>query len=281
MVDWAQERKDSDEANIVEKYIQPCVAEFIGTTLFIATACLSTLTNPMDTGVVHPALAHGLALGALVAAFWKISGGHFNPCVSLAVFIAGGISPILLGLYLVVQLIGGLLGALLAKLLNGQGAPINNNSWAACSVGPGSSIGSALGTEIIFSSTLILVVLMVAVERHTRTGLAPMAIGFVVVAGMLGGTTISGCCLNPVRAFGPAVVWNFWEHHWIYWVGPLISALLMALTYRLVLSGRSHRWILCGEGRNVFTSKKPPPEKKKRPPSPVRITKDEPQKESS
>ncbi|XP_002937066.2 aquaporin-8 [Xenopus tropicalis] len=234
---------EKEEPSVLEKYIQPCVAELLGSTLFIFLGCLSVLVNPHNAGPLLPALVHGFTLASVISVLGNVSGGHFNPAVTLSVVICGGLTPILLVPYWVCQLSGGMLGALLAKGLADHGSFINHTG-AACMLGSGDLVARAVGVEIVLSFLLIFTVVMGAVGELSKTPLAPYSIAFVLTAAILSGGSISGSCLNPARALGPAVVANYWDYHWVYWVGPLAGALLVSLLYRFILAGRSHRLFL-------------------------------------
>ncbi|XP_053310127.1 aquaporin-8-like [Spea bombifrons] len=228
------------EPNVLEKFVQPCLVELLGSTLFFSIGCLSVLINPEGAGPLIPALAHGLTLASLISVLGNVSGGHFNPAVTLAVVISGGLTPILILPYWICQLSGGMLGALLARGLADE-ALFLNRTGAACIVHSGTSVGKAVGVEIVLSFFLIFTVLMGALGDRSKTQLAPYSVAFTVVAGILTGGSISGSCLNPARALGPAVVSGYWDYHWVYWVGPIAGALIVSIIYRFLLAGRSHR----------------------------------------
>uniref|UniRef100_A0A7M4EMN5 Aquaporin 8 n=1 Tax=Crocodylus porosus TaxID=8502 RepID=A0A7M4EMN5_CROPO len=225
--------KGGEDRTIFEKYAQPCLAELMGSTLFVAAACLSVITNPEGAGPMGPALAHGFSLGIMVAVLGKISGGHFNPAVTLAALAAGGLSPLLLLPYWLCQLSGGMLGALLAKSMVPE-AIFFNRTGGGCMVQEGCTVGMAVCAELTFSFLLLLAVLMGSLAEHSKTPLAPFCIGFALATGILVSGSISGSCLNPARAFGPALISTHWDNHWVYWIGPLTSAVLASVLYRCV-----------------------------------------------
>ncbi|XP_019398287.1 PREDICTED: aquaporin-8-like [Crocodylus porosus] len=239
----AEPGKEPEDRTIFEKYAQPCLAELMGSTLFVAAACLSVITNPEGAGPMGPALAHGFSLGIMVAVLGKISGGHFNPAVTLAALAAGGLSPLLLLPYWLCQLSGGMLGALLAKSMVPE-AIFFNRTGGGCMVQEGCTVGMAVCAELTFSFLLLLAVLMGSLAEHSKTPLAPFCIGFALATGILVSGSISGSCLNPARAFGPALISTHWDNHWVYWIGPLTSAVLASVLYRTVLAGRSRRLFL-------------------------------------
>uniref|UniRef100_A0A8C5R5W1 Aquaporin 8 n=1 Tax=Leptobrachium leishanense TaxID=445787 RepID=A0A8C5R5W1_9ANUR len=226
--------------NILEIFIQPCLVELLGTTLFISVGCLSVVMNPVGSGPLLPAFAHGFALASLISVLGNVSGGHFNPAVTLAVVLCGGLTPIFIIPYWIMQLSGGMLGALLAKGLADESSFVNRTG-AACMVDSGTSMGRAVGLEIVMSFFLIFTVMMGAVGDRSKTPLAPYSVGFTLATGILIGGSISGSCLNPARALGPAVVSSYWDYHWVYWVGPAVGAVLVSIGYRFLLAGRSHR----------------------------------------
>uniref|UniRef100_A0A674DQB1 Aquaporin 8a, tandem duplicate 1 n=1 Tax=Salmo trutta TaxID=8032 RepID=A0A674DQB1_SALTR len=193
-----------------ECYIQPCLAELLGSSLFIFVGCLSVIENTEGTGRLQPALAHGLALGIVIAVLGEISGGHFNPAVS--VFLIGGLNIILLVPYILAQMCGGMIGAGLAKVGTLYYAKVSGAAFNT--VQADTQIVPATVAEMIMTLFLTMVVCMGAVNGRTRN--------------ILAGGAVSGACMNPARAFGPAVVANYWSYHWIYWVGPMSGALLTA-----------------------------------------------------
>ncbi|CAB1338278.1 unnamed protein product, partial [Coregonus sp. 'balchen'] len=87
-----------------ERYIQPCLAEMVGCSLFIFVGCGSVIENADVPGSIQPALAHGLALASVIAVLGEISGGHFNPAVSVSVCVSGGLDVMLLGPYILSQM---------------------------------------------------------------------------------------------------------------------------------------------------------------------------------
>nr|XP_048316353.1 aquaporin-8 isoform X2 [Myodes glareolus] len=227
-----------------ERYIQPCIVELLGSALFIFIGCLSVIQNSPDTGLLQPALAHGLALGLVIATLGNISGGHFNPAVSLGVTLIGGLNVMLLLPYWIAQLFGGLIGSALAKAMSPEERFWNATGAAFAAVQEQGQVAVALGAEIILTTLLVLAVCMGAVNEKTKSPLAPFSIGLSVTVDILAGGGISGACMNPARAFGPAVMAGYWNFHWIYWLGPLLAGLLVGLLIRLFIGDEKTRLIL-------------------------------------
>ncbi|GAB0196436.1 aquaporin-8 [Grus japonensis] len=186
-----------------ELYVQPCVAELLGSALFIFIGCLSVVEDAEGAGRLQPALAHGLALGLTIAILGDISGGHFNPAVSLGVWLVGGLNMTMLIPYWVSQLCGGTIGAGLAKptIWSVDGinrAPpaqavaaseryVNASGGAFSSITADEQIPSVLVGEIVMTTFLVLVVCMGAINGKTKTPLAPFCIGFTVTVDILAG----------------------------------------------------------------------------------------------
>ncbi|XP_008847420.2 aquaporin-8 isoform X2 [Nannospalax galili] len=227
-----------------ERYVQPCVVELLGSALFIFIGCLSVIENSPDTGLLQPALAHGLALGLIIATLGNISGGHFNPAVSLSATLIGGLNVMMLLPYWISQVCGGLIGAALAKAVSPEERFWNATGAAFATVQEQGQVAGALGAEIILTILLTLAVCMGAINEKTQGPLAPFSIGFSVTVDILAGGAVSGGCMNPARAFGPAVMAGYWDFHWIYWLGPLLAGLLVGLLIRLFIGDGKTRLIL-------------------------------------
>ncbi|XP_006148348.1 aquaporin-8 [Tupaia chinensis] len=229
-----------------EQFVQPCLVELLGSALFIFIGCLSVIENGKETGLLQPALAHGLALGLIIATLGNISGGHFNPAVSMAAMIVGGLHLVMLIPYWISQLCGGMIGAALAKAVSSEERFWNASGAAFVTVQEQSQVAGAVGAEIIMTTLLTMAVCMGAINEKTQGPLAPFSIGFSVTVDILAGGAVSGACMNPARAFGPAVMANHWDFHWIYWVGPLLAGLLVGLLIRFFIGDGKTRLILKG-----------------------------------
>lgn len=169
--------------------------ELVGTALFLFTIQLSVNLSSEDAGPLAPPVAIGVVLATLVYAGGPISGGHYNPAVTLAVYLRGKLDRTDLPLYWAAQVLGGYGGALLAGLVGG--------SFAVITIGHGHTATQACLVELVFTFLLCFVVLSVA----THSGVADnsyygAAIGGVVLAGALCVGSISGGAFNPAVALG-------------------------------------------------------------------------------
>jgi aquaporin TIP len=207
------------------------VAEFIGTfaLIFVGAGAVLSAGPDQGAGTLEIALAHGLVIGVMVSALAHISGGHFNPAVTVAFLITRRLSILLGAAYIVVQLLGAVLAALLLRWIfpDGQEA-----SLGAPVLGPGIEQGGGLVVEAILTFFLVWVVFATLADpRGSYTAIAGLAVGFVVAFDTLIGGPITGAAMNPARAFGPELVANVWDDFWIWYVGPLAGGAIAALLY--------------------------------------------------
>lgn len=217
------------------------VAEAVGTFLFFfvgaGSVVLTTHAGNGGPGLVGVALAHGLALAVLVSAFGAVSGAHFNPAVTVAVRLAGRIEWSRAAMYVIAQLIGAL-GAGLALR-----AVFPESSWSPTNIGTpalgdGIGAGAGIAIEAVLTVLLILTVFGTAIDpRAPKIG--GLAIGLAVAADILMGGPLTGAAMNPARWFGPAVASGTYADWYVWWIGPLIGAIVAAVLYRYVFEGEA------------------------------------------
>jgi MIP family channel proteins len=205
---------------------QRLTAEFIGTFTLIFVGVSSIC---MNTGTVGIAFAHGLALVVMVSALGHISGGHFNPAVTMGVLVGGKISPKDALAYILSQLLGGVVGALAVKAI------VQPSVYGAVSLGtpmlaPDTGFGTGVLLEMILTFFLVTVVFGSAIDgRAGKWG--GLFIGLTVAMDILAAGPITGASMNPARTFGPALVGGYWNDHLVYWIGPVIGGVLAGLVY--------------------------------------------------
>jgi MIP family channel proteins len=212
------------------------IAEAFGTFLFLFVGAGSVVLGDYlatnggsGPGLLGVALAHGLALAVLVSALGAVSGGHFNPVVTLAVWIMGRITPIRAALYVVAQLAGGLAAGLALKVAFADAWQASNIGTPA--LGPGITPALGIGIEAILTALLVLAVIGTAVDSRAPK-IGGLAIGLAVAADILVGGPLTGAAMNPARWFGPAVAAGAYADWYVWWIGPAIGAAVAALVYR-------------------------------------------------
>jgi len=198
------------------------VYEFIGTFFLVLTVGLTVLP-PGGAGNFAP-LAIGSILAVMIYAGGHVSGGHYNPAVSLAAYLRGKLHSEDLGIYWLVQLLGASAAAFLAVYLKGGYSPV------AIELNP----LKALIAEFLFTFALCFVVLNVATARATSgNSYFGFAIGFLVLAGAYAVGTISGAAFNPAVALGTSIMQiSVWSNLWIYLVANLLGALAAAYLFK-------------------------------------------------
>jgi aquaporin Z len=196
-------------------------AEFVGTLFLVLTVgCTGIATGP---GVIPP-LAIGSVLMVMIYAGGHLSGAHYNPAVTLGVFLRGRLAGRDVAPYVVAQLIGAAVAAL-AVLFFKTGEAV-----AAISL----RIAPAFMAEFLFTFALVYVVLNVATARATTgNSYFGLAIGFTVLSGAFAVGDVSGGAFNPAVAIGAMIMGMLpWSYLWLYLVAELLGAAVAALTFR-------------------------------------------------
>jgi MIP family channel proteins len=211
--------------------VRELVVEFLGpfTLCFIG---IGAIVAGGDTVAV--AFAHGLAIGLMVAAAGHISGGVYNPALTVGLIVANRMS-IPKGIaYIIAQLAGAVVGALAVKACFPD-ADTDAVQLGVPQILPGLEWGSAFIAELIMTFFLMFVVFGVAIDSRGPRAIAGLAIGLTITMDIFAGGVLTGAAMNPARAFGPAVVQNVWDDQWLYWVAPIAGGLIAAGLYQYVL----------------------------------------------
>jgi aquaporin Z len=212
---------------------QKYLAEFFGTfvLVFIGTvAVVGAVRSDVSPLLVAP-FAFGLALLAGLYAFAEVSGGHYNPAVSLGLFLDRRLSlPDLLG-YWVSQFLGGIAAAVVLLLAT------SDDDVASTATVPGvDGDGTAFVVELVMTAIFVCVILQSS-KSSRFGGSALIAIPLTLVAVHFAAVPFSGSSVNPARTLGPALIGGEWDGIWIYFAGPLLGAVLAWLAYTAVVKG--------------------------------------------
>lgn len=196
------------------------LTEFIGTFFLVLTVGLVVTGGGAPTSVI----AIGVMLMCMVYMGGHISGGHYNPAVTLAATLAKKMPAKDLIPYWISQVLGGIAGAALAQLFSSQVPSIKPMKL---------DNQIPLIVEAVFTFALALVVLNTATHRKMAANSAyGIAIGFTVVAAAYVGGPLSGGAFNPAVGTGMTIFAASKEHLWLYWVGPLLGGALAALVFK-------------------------------------------------
>ena len=181
--------------------------------------------------LVAVALAFGLAIGVMVSAVGHISGGHFNPAVTLGFLFTRRLAPVLALTYWVVQFTAAVAAA---GLLHWFFTTPERNAveLGAPGLAAGISQWQGLVIEIVLTFFLVWVIFATAADPGgTFKSIAGLAIGLTITLDILMGGPLTGAAMNPARAFGPELIQNDWTNAWIYYAGPAIGGVLAAAVY--------------------------------------------------
>ena len=219
---------------------QKLIAEFVGTFAFIfisaGTICADQFlaaSGQNGVGLLGIAVGSGLAFAIVVTALGHISGGHFNPAITIGFWVTRRLGTLDSIAYWIAQLLGATAAAYLLKLT------IPDTTWTAKALGSitpdlGGDFTRAHGItlEAVMTFVLVLVVFATAVDAKAAFDkISGFAIGLAVTVDILLGGPFTGAAVNPARAFGPALATSHWQNHGVYWAGPLLGGVLAAVLY--------------------------------------------------
>jgi MIP family channel proteins len=204
------------------------VAELIGTfaLIFIGAGAGALGTG----GLVGVALAHGLVVLTFAYAYGHISGTHINPAVTIGLWAGKQIDAASAVAYIVVQLIGGTLGALVLRFVLGGTSTGLGATTLAANVSPVQGVV----VETILTFFLVNAIFNTAVSGKAGNA-APVAIGLTLAFCILMGGPLTGASLNPARTLGPAVATGNFANLWLYFIGPSLGGVVAALLYNGLL----------------------------------------------
>ncbi|KEQ76466.1 aquaporin-like protein [Aureobasidium namibiae CBS 147.97] len=222
------------------------IGEFVGTTMFlffafagtqvanIQTATTTTTTNATNgfspIVLLYTAVSFGFSLMVNVWIFFRISGGLFNPAVTLAMVMVKSLDYVRGSLLFLAQIGGSCLASVLVRALFPTKLNVRTTLSADTSKARGVFIEAILTAELVFT------IFMLAKEKHRATYMAPVGIGLSLFIAELVGVFYTGGSLNPARSFGPCAVTGIWDNeHWVYWLaGPALGAIIAVVFYKFI-----------------------------------------------
>ena len=190
---------------------------------------ITTVQQKNPAQLLYISLSFGFSLAANAWVFFRISGGLFNPAVTVGMFLIGAISLVRAVLLFITQILGGMAAAGLVRVL------FHGELNVSTVLSSGTTIAQGVLIEMLLTAQLVFTIFMLAAEKHTGNFIAPVGIGISLFVAELVGVFWTGGSLNPARSFGPAVVIRrFRSTQWVYWVGPLAGSLLAVLLFKLI-----------------------------------------------
>ncbi|TDZ67874.1 Aquaporin-1 [Colletotrichum trifolii] len=237
----------------IKNHFVASLGELVGTTMFLFFAFAGTevaniksaannsnipgdsnTTTGASTGfnvgvLLYISLIFGFSLMVNVWIFFRISGGLFNPAVTLGMFLVKAIPASRAACLFVAQILGGMLASLIVRFLFPESFNVRTT------LGGGATLVQGVFIEAILTAELVFTIFMLAKEKHRATFIAPVGIGLTLFIAEMVGVQFTGGSLNPARSFGPCVITaTFDKEHWIYWVGPFFGALIAVVFYKFI-----------------------------------------------
>jgi len=224
-------------------------AEFIGTFWLVLGGCgsavLAAAFPEVGIGLVGVSLAFGLTVLTMAYAIGHISGCHLNPAVSVGLVVGGRFPARDLLPYVIAQVFGAIVAAaVLLYIASGKpgfelGGGLASNGFGAHSPG-GYSLASGFVTEI-FMTLMFLMIILGATDKRAPAGFAPIAIGLGLTLIHLISIPVTNTSVNPARSTGPALMVGDWavSQLWLFWVAPIIGAVIAGAVYRFVFDEKS------------------------------------------
>ena len=216
--------------------LRPLVAEAIGTFFLVfcgVATIVCDLYRAQTIGFVGVALAHGVALAVAITATVGISGGQLNPAVTLGLLSIGRITPAKAGMYILAQLVGGIIALLAIKGLFPEQA-INVANYGAPRLANDVSFAQGIVIEAILTFLLCSAVMGTIVNpRSAQVG--GFGVGLIVFVGILAGGHLTGGMMNPARATAPMFMTMDFAGVAIYWIGPVLGAVAAMQVWERVL----------------------------------------------
>ncbi|KAK5946916.1 Aquaporin-1 [Knufia obscura] len=227
----------------LKAHVVACAGEFVGTFLFLlfafggtnvvntapAEGANTTELSANPAKLLYISLCFGMSLAVNAWVFFRISGGLFNPAVTFGMMLVGATAYLRGALIIVAQILGGIAAAAVVDGLFPGPLAVRT------SLSGGTTVTQGLFIEMFLTAMLVFTIFMLATEKHQATYIAPVGIGLSLFIAELMGVYYTGGSVNPARSFGPCVVVHeFYSYHWIYWVGPVLGAMLAAAFYLFI-----------------------------------------------
>jgi aquaporin Z len=222
-------------------------AEFLGTFVLVFVGCGAAVLDAGNRGIdfLGVAMAFGIAVTVMVYAVGAISGGHFNPAVTIGLAVARRFPWADVIAYIVTQVIAAIVAALvLLGVASGQkGFSAKSSGFASNGFGDhspaGYNLGACLLVEVVLTA-IFLYVIIGSTDVRAPAGFAGVAIGFTLLIIHVASIPVSNTSVNPARSTGPAIIQHGWAlgQLWLFWLAPIVGALIAGASYRFIIGER-------------------------------------------
>ena len=222
------------------------LAELLGTfaLVFVGSGCVCAdyylvQSGSQGFGLLGIALAFRFVVVAVAYSLGYISGAHINPAVTISMVVTKRMKSGVGVMYIVSQVVGATLAGYLLKALFPEA--LASVFLGTCVLGSTVSVSQAIIMEAVITFLLVFVVFATVIDKRSTPALAGLAIGFVVLFGVMVGGAISGGSMNPARVFGPALASGHFANHYVWWIGPIVGGVLAGFTYDIFFSEKKKR----------------------------------------
>lgn len=229
---------------MIEPLVRRLGAEFLGTFVLVFVGCGAAILDAGNKGIdlFGVAAAFGISVTVMVYAVGAVSGGHFNPAVTVGLAVARRFPWADVVAYIVTQVVAAFVAAVvLLGVAKGQkGFSAKESGFASNGFGDhspaGYNLGAVLLIEVILTAVFLYVIIGVT-DRRSPAGFAGIAIGFTLMIIHLASIPVSNTSVNPARSTGPAIIQHGWAlgQLWVFWLAPLVGALIAGATYRMII----------------------------------------------
>ncbi|XP_066153739.1 aquaporin AQPAe.a-like isoform X2 [Euwallacea fornicatus] len=226
------------------------LAEFFGTSILVFLSCTGSCVGMQGDSMssMHTSFTAGLAVAAVIQIFAHVSGAHVNPAVSINALILNQITWYYFPSYFIAQVLGSLAGAGLFYIVTKREyLGIQSNGHGMCVNSLSDYISPLQGFMVEICLSIILNLAICAswdARNSNKLDSVSLKIGLLVVVLNLGGVAYTGASMNPSRSFGPAVLSGDYQHHWIYWFGPIIGAIIASIMYKLFFADKKREGLV-------------------------------------
>jgi glycerol uptake facilitator protein len=227
-------------ASAIENY-KKYLAELLGTFALVFIGAGSVCANyylvksgSPGFGLLGIAIAFGFVVVAVAYSLGYISGAHINPAVTISMVTTRRMKVGVGFMYIVSQVAGATLAGYMLKVLFPNA--LAGAFLGTCVLGADVTVTQAIVMETVITFLLVFVVYATVIDKRSTPALAGLAIGFVVLFGVMVGGAISGGSMNPARVFGPAMASGHFANHYVWWVGPILGGIAAGFTYDLLFA---------------------------------------------
>ncbi|XP_071092307.1 aquaporin-5-like [Haliotis cracherodii] len=212
------------------------LAEFLGSAILVIFGCGSALTveENLKPNIASIAITFGLTVATVIWALGHVSGAQINPCVAVAMCVTRKMTFAKALAYCVTQCGGAIMGGYVLHALTPAG---RRGNLGATLVHSEVGVWQAVGVEFLATFVLILGIFATCDSRiRDHPGSKALSIGFVVTMDIPWAAQYTGASMNSARSLGPALVMGIWDHHWVYWLGPMLGGVVAGLVYEQIFA---------------------------------------------